>query len=203
MPNNREVKGRKPLKRLLLYLFGFLLLAFITISADIYTYPREEFLENADVAIVLGAAIWTDKPSPVLRERLNHAVNLYQSKTVRKIIVTGGFGEGEKYSEAEISERYLIENGVSPIDILRENQSLTTLQNLEFSLSIVRENQFSTVLIVSDSLHLRRSVKMARDLGLNAFPSPTKTSRYQSFGNQLKFMFREVYFYVIYLVFGK
>ncbi len=178
-------------------------LALTLLSIDIYTYPRGEITEKADAAIVLGAAIWTDQPSPVLRERLNHAINLYRANNVKKIMVTGGFGEGEKFSEAEIAEKYLVENGIAEADILKENLSKTTFENIKFSGEVMKENGISSVLIVSDSLHLRRSLWMAGDLGLEAFPSPTPTSRYQSFSNKFAFLMREIYFFFGYLIFGR
>ena len=188
--------------RFLLISCAVLLLPVILAAIDIYTFPREKSPENADAAIVLGAAIWTDKPSPVLRERLNHAVNLYKNGQVKKIILTGGFGEKEKFAESEIGEKYLSENGVPPNDIFKETESVSTYRNLKYSVPIVEENNFKTVLIVSDPLHLRRSVKMAHDLGLNAYPAPTPTTRYESFSAQMNFLFREVYFYLKYLIVG-
>jgi uncharacterized SAM-binding protein YcdF (DUF218 family) len=202
MQNNHEVKGKYVGKRILLWLICACVLAVTLLSIDIYTYPRGEIVEKADAAVVLGAAIWTNQPSPVLRERLNHAIVLYKAKNIKKIIVTGGFGEGEKFSEAEIAEKYLLENGVLESDILKETQSKSTFENIKFSAEIIRDNQFSMVLIVSDSMHLRRALWMASDLGLNAFPSPTTTSRYQSFSNRFGFLMREVYFFTKYLVIG-
>lgn len=174
----------------------------IALGIDIYTYPQEELRESADAAIVLGAAIWEAEPSPVFRERLNHAVNLYKTEKVKKVILTGGVGEKDKFAEAEVGEKYLIENGVPATDILKETQSRTTFQNLKNSIPILSENNLQSVLIISDPLHLRRAVKMAKDLDLDAFPAPTPTTRYQSFASQFSFLSREIYFYLVYLIFG-
>lgn len=192
----------KVFKKLSLIIISIFALLIIVLAIDIYTYPREEIRESADAAIVLGAAIWKDEPSPVFRERLNHAVNLYKAGKVKKVVLTGGLGENEQFTEAETGENYLLQNGVSAADIFKETESKTTFQNLEFATPLVRENNFSTVLIISDPLHLRRAVLMARKLGLDAYPAPTPTTRYQSFSSQFGFLAREIYFYSIYLVFG-
>lgn len=190
------------LKKLLLSFSGIVVLLIVALTIDICTYPRGEVAEKADAAIVLGAAVWTDKPSPVLAERLNHAIILYKENKVKKVIVTGGLGKDEKFSEADVSEIYLIEKGIPAADILKETKSAITSENLEFSLPIVKANNISTVLIVSDPLHLRRAVKIARDLGLEAFPSATPTTRYQSFSSQISFLTREIFFYAVYLILG-
>jgi uncharacterized SAM-binding protein YcdF (DUF218 family) len=152
----------KIFKQVVLSIISIIVLLIISLGLDIYTYPRGEVREDADAAIVLGAAIWTDRPSPVFRERLNHGLLLYRTGRVKKIIVTGGFGENEKFSEAEIGEKYLLENGVTPTDICKETRSKTTYQNLENALPLVADNNIGSVLIVSDPLHLRRAVLMAR-----------------------------------------
>jgi uncharacterized SAM-binding protein YcdF (DUF218 family) len=192
----------KLFKQLVLSILSIIVLLIISLGLDIYTYPRGLVREDADAAIVLGAAIWTDRPSPVFRERLNHGLHLYRAGKVKKIIVTGGYGEGEKFSEAEIGEKYLLENGVEPTDICKETKSKTTYQNLENSVPVVADNNIGPVLIVSDPLHLRRAVLMARKQGLDAYPAATPTTRYQSFSSQFKFLAREVYFYGRYLIWG-
>ncbi|MFZ0548892.1 MAG: ElyC/SanA/YdcF family protein, partial [Candidatus Promineifilaceae bacterium] len=68
-------------------------LLFVLWSAvSIYVYSRRDEAQEADAAIVLGAAVFGTRPSPVLRERINHAVSLYEAGYVDKIIFTGGLG---------------------------------------------------------------------------------------------------------------
>src|SRR5688572_21621592 len=85
---------------------------------------------KADVAIVLGAAAYGDKPSPVFEQRIAHGVDLYKQGTVRKIILTGGFGDGAEFSESQVARRYALEQGVPERDLLIEKTSRTTLENL-------------------------------------------------------------------------
>ncbi|WP_035140626.1 YdcF family protein [Fischerella sp. PCC 9605] len=177
------------------------ILPVIAITAfSIYLYNSKNNIHQADAAIVLGAAAWEDKPSPVFRERINHAINLYKTGNVHNIIFTGGIGKNSEYAEAIVGKQYAIAHGVKKSDILIEAESLTTLQNIKNALKVASSTQLSKFLIVSDPLHLKRAVLMAQDLGMDAHPSGTPTSRYRSFKSKLKFLVRETYSYFIYLL---
>ncbi|MGC5324252.1 YdcF family protein [Brevibacillus sp. SYSU BS000544] len=130
---------------------------------------------QADVAIVLGAAVWGDKPSPSLRERLDKAISLYEEKYVPMIIVSGGLGDGKQIDEATAMQRYLVEHGVPESAILKENESRDTVQNLTFSQRIMTKHQMNTALVVSHGFHLARSVEIARTVGIDAFPIAVET----------------------------
>lgn len=130
---------------------------------------------QADVAIVLGAAVWGDKPSPSLRERLDKAISLYEEKYIPMIIVSGGLGDGKQIDEATAMQRYLIEHGVPESAILKENESRDTVQNLTFSQRIMEKHQMNTALVVSHGFHLARSVEIARTVGIDAFPIAVET----------------------------
>lgn len=179
-------------------------LLFITASTaiSIYLYGNNSYNNKADAAIVLGAAVWGEEPSPVFRERINHAINLYKNGNINKIIFTGGVGEINEQAESVVAQRYAIARGVKATDILIETQSRTTSQNLKNALEVAGTHQkLNKFLIVSDPLHLKRAVLMARNLGIDAYPSPTPTTRYRSFQSQMEFLGRETYFYFVYLVF--
>jgi uncharacterized SAM-binding protein YcdF (DUF218 family) len=170
-------------------------------AVNIYFYGNNYKHIQADVAIVLGAEVWGNEPSPVFRERINHAISLYKNQNIRIIIFTGGVGVGKELSEAEVGKLYAMKNGVKENDILIETKSRTTRQNLINAREIIDSKQFSKILIVSDPLHMKRAVLMARDLGINAYPSPTLTTRYRTVESQFQFLLRETYFYLIYLIF--
>jgi uncharacterized SAM-binding protein YcdF (DUF218 family) len=189
---------RTPWTKSLMYFLLFLTGAAACLAIDIYTYSSKTDLQPADAAIVLGAAVWNGAPSPVFEERIKHAVDLYRSGQVKAMIFTGGVGSNDQLAEAVIAKNYAISTGVADEDILFEDTSRTTLENLRGANVIVKKNNFQRVLIVSDPLHMRRSVMMARDLGMNAYPAPTPTSRYISVRTRLEFLLREVYFYSTY-----
>lgn len=197
---NDNIKQQSFAIALLFLFFGVLSLMAIT-ALNIYFYDRKNNVKKADAAIVLGAEVWKDKPSPVFRERINHAINLYKRGKVDSIIFTGGIGEDKEIAEATVGKDYAMANGVEKSDILTETKSRSTLQNLKNAKKVASSSQqLSKFLIVSDPLHLKRAVSMARDLGMNAHPSATPTTRYQSFKSKLKFLARETSAYLLYLV---
>lgn len=197
MPNYKIQKRRLIL--VLLALMSALMLAFISTALSIYLYSGN-INNKAETAIVLGAAVWGEEPSPVFRERINHAINLYKNGDVSTIIFTGGVGDRNEPAEAIVGKNYAIAQRVKAANILIETQSRTTSQNLKNALKVGSDNQLTKFLIVSDPLHMKRAVLMARDLGMDAYPSPTPTTRYRSFHSQMEFLMRETYFYLVYLV---
>ena len=173
---------------------------FIALAIDIYAFSFTTDSMPAAAAIVLGAAVWDDQPSPVFAERINHAINLYKNGQVEFIIFTGGVGDGGQRAESLVAANYAIANGVAASDTFCETNSRITLENLQGAQAIVEQQGLGRVLIVSDPLHMRRAIIMAQDLGLDAHSSPTPTTRYISWPNKLEFLLREVYFYGTYLV---
>lgn len=170
------------------------------LSTGIYTYSLETHSSPADVAIVLGAAVWDGLPSPVFEERIRHAINLYKDGQVQVIVFTGGVGKGDRSAESEVASWYAIRQGVPAEDIYRETRSTTTRENLREAKKILDQRGLITALIVSDPLHMKRAVMIARDMGIDAHPSPTPTTRYRSWQSKLKFLLREVYFCSTYLL---
>lgn len=167
---------------------------------SIAAFAKVNELFRTDAAIVLGAAVIENEPSPVLTERMNHAIWLYDNGYVTKIIVTGGMGDGDSLSEAEVSKRFAMRHGVREEDVILEGKSKITEQNLQNAYAIARGKQFSTFTIVSDPLHMKRALRMAEDLGMDAYSSPTQTSAYRSWRTKLPFLLREVFFYIGYQV---
>jgi len=103
-------------------------------------------------------------------------------------------------AEAEVAREYAIEHGVSAEHIYYETVSRTTRENLAGAKSILDQQRLKTALIISDPLHMRRAVTIARDFGIDASPSPTPTSQYKTWKSKWWFLIREVYFYVTYLL---
>lgn len=153
---------------------------------------------TADVAIVLGASTHNGEVSPVYRERINHGISLYEEGYVRKIIVTGGVGNGNEESDAYAAKMYAISKGVPEEDILLEEVSGITQENLENAKILMDEHGYTTAIVVSDPLHMKRAMLLAKDEGIEAYSSPTPTTRYISIKTQLPFLAREVFFYIGY-----
>lgn len=162
----------------------------------VYAFSNNTSDGPADAAVVLGAAVWTKDPSPVFRERINHAINLYRKGRVRKLIFTGGQGNPGEPTEASAARNYALQSGLPASDILIEDKSRTTYENVLNAKQLADTHGIRTVLIVSDPLHMKRAMTMAADVGLVAHPSPTPSTRYQG----VRVLMRETYYYTGYLL---
>jgi uncharacterized SAM-binding protein YcdF (DUF218 family) len=158
---------------------------------DIERVGNLDHLEKADCAIVLGAAAWHNKPSPVLKERLNHAIGLYKTDRVRALVLTGGYGKDAPFSESEVALDYCMKEGIPRKSIRIETDSGTTKENLEEARKILTKEGWKSALLVSDPWHLKRASKMAENLGLSVSTSATPSSKFQSFGTRTRFLFNE------------
>ena len=119
-------------RRRLILILSFLLLAYVGSQLwDIHRVGHLDRGREADCAIVLGAAAWHDKPSPVLRERLNHAINLFKKGAVKSLVLTGGYGKGADFAESEVGLEYCVKQGIPREAIYAELESLNTLDNLK------------------------------------------------------------------------
>lgn len=167
-------------------------------AISIYAYSIKDETRDADVAIVLGAETNSGAVSPVYRERINHAVELYNKEYVDKLIVTGGMGGGNDITDAQAAMNYAVSCGLPKTDIITEDTSTITQENLFNSRQLMAEYNLKTALIISDPLHMRRAMLLADDAGIDGYSSPTKTSMYKSIKTQLPFLAREVFFYIGY-----
>ena len=172
-------------------------LVFVAVATEIVGYAGRSDPGPADAALVLGAAVAGDSPSPVFAERLRHAVSLYRAGTVGTLVMTGGRDPGDQVGEAEVGRAFAVAAGVPASDILVETASRTTFENMVNVLPLL-----GRVLVVSDPLHMRRAIRIARDVGIDAYPSPTPSSRYRSWSSQVPMLVREVYFYTLYMAVG-
>lgn len=183
-------------------LFGLLLLwlailGFQIAAAGVETSPR-----NADVAIVLGAAVAENRPSPVFEERIRHGVALYKAGRVKRLLLTGGRASAGIDAEAVVARRRAIELGVPAAAILFEDRSSTTHENFVVARGVMQGHKLTTAIVVSDPLHMKRALRMAADVGIDATGSPTPTTRFKGWWPRTKFLLREMFFYNVYLLLG-
>jgi len=132
--------------------------------------------QPADVILVLGAAEYRGRPSPVFKARLDHALDLYHRGVVKRIILTGGVGAGDRLSEAAVGKQYLLDRQLSPEVLLLDERSATTWENLQNAADLARANGIDTVVLVSDPFHMFRLRLEARRTALEAYTSPTESS---------------------------
>jgi len=177
-------------------------IGFVGVAWQIVSYGNASADSHADAALVLGAAAWGNKPSPVYRERINEAIALYKAGRVRYLVFTGGTPEPGYPAEGEVGRKFAIEHGVPAAAVLFETTSRTTWQNLANARELLAPIGIQTVLLVSDPLHMRRAMAMASRLGLDATPAPTSSSRFQSLASRGEFLWRETWLYIDYLLLG-
>jgi len=130
----------------------------------------------ADAIVVLGAAQYDGRPSPLFAARLDHAVELYRAGIAPRLILTGGKASGDRTTEAASARDYAIQHGVPANAILMDELSRTTLESIRAVGGMLRDNELNQAVFVSDRPHMLRVLRMAADDGITAWGSPTSTS---------------------------
>lgn len=165
-------------RRVLLVLLAMVVVWLGIISVRVYLQSDRDETQPADVIVIFGAAEYSGHPSPVLRARLDHAFQLYQSHLAPMIITTGGSGQDLRYSEGGVARDYLIHRGVPEALIIAETQSSNTERATERVANIMRTNGMHTCLTVSDGYHMFRVKRMMAARGMTAYASPRPESRH-------------------------
>ena len=130
--------------------------------------------QPADVILVLGAAEYNGRPSPVLRARLDHAIELYRRKLAPRILTTGGAGGDPVFTEGAVGRSYLMSQGVPADAIVVENAGDTTAYSVASAAEILRRMGLTSAIVVSDGYHVFRVKKMLEARGLQVYGSPRK-----------------------------
>jgi len=143
---------------------------------QVWMASRRDEARPVQAIVVLGAAQYAGRPSPVLKARLDHAADLYDRHLADTIVVTGGREPGDITTEAAASAAYLGTKGIPDSHILREVQGRNSWQSLAAAAAFLKARDLKTVLLVSDPFHSARIAAMAKELGLTAYVSPTRTS---------------------------
>ena len=128
----------------------------------------------ADVILVLGAAEYRGRPSPVLRARLDHALELYQRGFAPRILTTGGAGGDPVFTEGGVGRAYLITRGVPPEVITAETEAESTVESTTMAGEIMRRMGLHSVIVVSDGYHIYRVKKMLESSEIQVYGSPRK-----------------------------
>lgn len=146
----------------------------------------------AESIVVLGAAQYDGHPSPVLRARLDHAVELWDRRMARVMILTGGTGPGDTTSEAAVGRGYVRKHGIPEEAILLEGQGRTTRESMLAVAGMLSDRGLKTAILVSDPFHMLRLLILSRRFGFIAYTSPTRTSPISpNWGERWKYMLSE------------
>jgi uncharacterized SAM-binding protein YcdF (DUF218 family) len=142
----------------------------------VWVQGQRDERQQADAIVVMGAAQYDGRPSPLFAARLDHAIELYRAALAPRLIVTGGKAVGDRTTEAASARAYAIAHGVPAGAILFEDQSRTTLESIHAVGELLRTHGSHDAVFVSDRPHMLRVLRMASDDGIEAWGSPTATS---------------------------
>jgi uncharacterized SAM-binding protein YcdF (DUF218 family) len=151
---------------------AFTLTRVLAVARDIRRQSTVDEVQRADVILVLGAAEYRGKPSPVLEARLNHALFLYRQQWAPRILTTGGAGGDPTFTEGEVGRAYLSSHGIPSEAILTETQGSSTVESTVAAAEIMRRLDLKSCIVVSDGYHIYRVKKMLESRGMDVFGSP-------------------------------
>ncbi len=134
---------------------------------------RADDRSGSDAIVVLGAAQYDGTPSPVLQQRLDHALELYRDGVAPRVVLTGGKRSGDRFTEAYSGYRYLAGAGVPADDLLVVTDGSSTWDSLQAADRVLQREGLDRVTLVSDSYHSKRLQGIAGELGMEATVSPT------------------------------
>ena len=159
---------RKAFLTFVLALFGYL----VYVSVQIGDQSTRDEARPADTILVLGAAEYRGRPSPVLKARLDHALSLYWNKMAPSLITTGGAGGDPDYTEGGVGRSYLIEHNVPSEAIVVEPEGETTAHSIAAAGEIMQRMGLKSCILVSDGYHIYRAKKMLEFRGITVYGSP-------------------------------
>ncbi|HVS59633.1 MAG TPA: YdcF family protein, partial [Gemmatimonadaceae bacterium] len=145
-------------------------------AVAVLVWSSRDEARPAQAIVVLGAAQYAGKPSPVLRARLDHALDLWNRHLASLLILTGGTGSGDTTSEAAVGRNYAKKHGVPDSAILVENEGRTTSESMRAVAGMLEVRGLQSALLVSDPFHMLRLGILARRFGFTPYTSPTRTS---------------------------
>ena len=155
-----------------LFLLGVLYVA--TTFVQVWWASRSDDARPVDAIVVLGAAQYDGRPSPVLEARLDTALRLYEEGLAPVIVTTGSNQEGDRFTEGFTGFTYLRDQGVPESDLRIVVDGTNTFEELSATANVMRDEGLGDqVLLVSDPYHALRAVEIAREVGLDAWFSPT------------------------------
>ncbi|MCZ2156115.1 MAG: YdcF family protein [Bryobacterales bacterium] len=164
------------MKRLwLLWALGIFLVGgayFLTLADQVRRQSLVDDARPADMIVVLGAAEYRGKPSPVLQARLTHALSLYREHYAPFILTTGGAGGDPRFTESEVGRNFLLSQGVPPEAIVMEDQGDSTIHSAVAVAEIMDRMRLKSCIVVSDSYHLFRVKRILEEHGLTVYTSP-------------------------------
>ncbi len=163
---------------------------------EVRRYAHTDEAQPADAIVVLGAAQYRGRPSPVLKARLDHALELYRRELAPRIITTGGHGRGAEFAEGDVSREYLSEQGVPAEFVTAETQGQSTMHSAAGVAEIMDQMELRSCIVVSDGYHIHRIKRMLEERGLRVYGSP-RTPGNDDFWTRTRYYAREAVGYIL------
>lgn len=149
-----------------------LLVALLAVAHRIALQSEVDEARAADIIVVLGAAEYNGRPSPVLKARLDHAYHLYQRGLAPMIFTTGGAGGDPQFTEGQVGRDYLVQRGIASERIVVEGEGDTTVESLLTVGEVMRRMGLRTAILVSDGYHIYRAKRILEHAGVEVYGSP-------------------------------
>ena len=176
----------------------FILIVWTLLFLNILRHSIVDERHKVDAIVVMGASQWNKRPSPVYKERLDHALSLYNQGLSKYIVLTGGIAEGETISESRVGKTYLLGKGVKSESILIEEIGTTSLQSMLEVNRILEEYKINSIILVSHGYHIMRLKQIAKDLKIKTiYSSPVKTRPTE---NNIRSILRESAILIVYYI---
>ena len=190
------IKGRRSVAPIvcIALLFGVAVWV-VWVESQIRYFATHDEARPADAIAVFGAAEYDGRPSPVLRARLDHGLELYQKKLAPMIITLGGGDPTDRHSEGGVGRDYLMAHGVPDSAIIAETESDDTEESAKRLAAIARTNHLTSIVVVSDGTHLFRVHALCSSMGLNVVTSPRHEQRTLPFPDRMKRTAHEILSY--------
>lgn len=187
--------GGRLLRSVVLLLLAGVVVWIGWVHGQIRYYADHDEAQAADAIAVFGAAEYDGRPSPVLRARLDHALDLYGQKLAPLVITLGGGDVGDRQTEGGVGRDYLLAHGVPEAAIIAETQSDNTVQSAKRLAVIARANHLNRIIVVSDGTHLFRIHALCEKQGLTVYTSPRPVGRGLSWQDSFSRMMHEIVSY--------
>ena len=155
--------------------FGINFYVKLSTKKQMITVAKAEQLSDVDCILILGAGIWGDKPSLMLKDRLDKGIELYKNGVSPKIIMSGDHGR-EDYDEVNLMKKYAIEKGVPSEDIFMDHAGFSTYDSIYRAKEVFKVKK---MVVVSQKFHLYRALYISNALDVEAYgvmAEPTKYS---------------------------
>ncbi|WP_018655012.1 YdcF family protein [Actinomadura flavalba] len=203
----RRKRSRATVISMIVFAAILLLVVGVPLGAGwrVWYQARQDERPKSDAIVVLGAAQYNGVPSPTLKWRLQHALDLWRDGVAPRIVTVGGKAPGDNFTEAESGRRWLIQRGGVPADkVVAVPDGRDTLQSFQALGPVFERHRWSSAVLVTDPWHGLRSKRMARDYGIEAAASPTRSGpSVQTRETQFHYIVRETGGYLSYVFFGK